>query len=185
MRGRHASTVLAVALTGLTCLPDFGWSQSVEEAATAKFSVRGIYLRAASNDAMTLVRSQADVRRVATILDRNVIVVADVADTVDQCEALLREHHAVVRVADPHAPLELGRYEPDTLVPRVFRIVDDDSLRSVVVVLRAIYSIRVLSEYPPDNTVSIEAPAPVLDAVEAFLSEVKLLAPMNQSDGKP
>ena len=184
MKHRLASTVLTVSLTGLTGLPAIGWSHSLEEAATELLSVRVIYLQEVSNDAMVLIRSRAEVRHVAVIPNRNGIIVADTADVVDQCEALLREHFAVVRVADPHAPQELGRYAPETLVPRVFRIADDDSLRYVVVVLRSIYSIRVLSEYPPDNTISVEAPAPVLDSIEALLRELKMLAPAGRSDGK-
>jgi hypothetical protein len=134
-------------------------------------------------DAMILVRTQAHVPRVGAHEDRDALIVAGPTATIDLCQKLLEERNAVLRVAEPHAPLDLGRYEPDTLVPHVFRI-REDHLQDAVTLLRALYSIRILSDYPPDSTIALEAPQPVLDAIEDILRELQLLAPSQPSDGE-
>ena len=111
MRFLRALMVVIVAVGGLSGGSTSAWTPTLEEASAAsKYHVRVIYLQGMDpREATTLVRSQADVvaRSWQWISDRNVIVVPDTADVVDRCETLLREHDAVLRVADPHEPVEL------------------------------------------------------------------------------
>jgi hypothetical protein len=113
---------------------------------------------------------------VAALDDPVAIVVRDRADVVDRCEALLRERDAVRRVADPHQPVVLGGPAAGPSNTRVFRVDFEDSA-TVVVVLRAIYSVRKLTELLERSEISIRAPQPVLDASEALFRELELLAP--------
>jgi hypothetical protein len=169
-----------VVVAGLIGVPAIGTSLNAETKTPAPTltRVRVIYLREIDADeAMKLVRSQADVQREVSLRDRNVIVVAGTGTVLDRCESLLRERDAVVRVADPHEPVELeGRAAAGSLATRVFHVTGDD-LQSVVVVLRGIYGIKQLSADPLDHVVSVHAPQRILDASEALLRELKLLAP--------
>ncbi len=97
MRVCRALMVVAIAVGGLTGGPTSASSSTREEAAVAsKVHTRVFYLQGMDpRQAITLLRSQAQVRQVASISHRNVIVVAGIADTVERCETLLREHDAV------------------------------------------------------------------------------------------
>jgi hypothetical protein len=133
-------------------------------------------------EAMTLLRSQIQVVQIATIRDRNIIVVADVADRVDRSESLLRQRDAVVRATDPHQPLNLERLPESTIATRVFRIEDAD-ISTVVTVLRSIYQMREVTKFVDENSVSVRAALPILDASEATLRELGLLVEEAKASG--
>jgi hypothetical protein len=177
---RHpASMIAAVIVTGLTVLSAGAWSPALEEpVAESPFHVRVIYLQNMTSwDAMKVVRSQAQVRSVAGFNDRDAIVVRDTADVVDKCEALLRERDGVRRVTDPHVPVVLEGPAAGPSSTRVFRVERFEDSQTVATVLRAIYSVRKLTELLERSEISIRAPQPVLDASEALLRELELLAP--------
>jgi hypothetical protein len=117
------------------------------------------------------------VRSVAWIEERAVMIVRDTADVVDKCEALLRERNAVRRVTNPHAPLVLRGPAAGPPDARVFRFLAVEDSQTVATILRAIYEIRELTELLERSEMSIRAPQPVLDASEALLRELELLAP--------
>lgn len=123
---------------------------------------------------MTLLRSQVQVRQMAMIPDRSVIVVSDVADKVNQSESLLRQRDAVVRATDPHEPLELEHLAESQPATRVFRV-DSAHVSTVVTLLRAIYQVREVQELAEDNSVSARGAQPILDSSEALLRELGLL----------
>jgi hypothetical protein len=127
-------------------------------------------------DAATLLRSQVQIMRIAAISDRSIVVVADIAERVDESERLLRDRNAILRVEDPHAPLELERAGEAPAATRVFRV-EGDSADSVVVLLRALYQVKDVSVQAEDRrSVTIRAAEPILVASEALLREVGLLA---------
>ena len=176
--GRYrALVVVAMALGGLTGGPTTASAETLQEAvAASKLHTRVFYLGEGmtAREAMTLLRSEGDVRHAAAISDRRVVVIADTADVVGKCETLLRERDAVLRIASPHEPLELGGPD-DPMVTRVFRVAGNN-MQAVVVILRSIYSVRQLSALEGDNTVSVHATQPVLDSSAALLRELELLA---------
>ena len=185
MRVSLALMIVAMAVGGLTGGSTSASTPPLEEAAVAsKVHMRVLYLQGMDpREAITLLRSQAHVRQAATISDRNLIVIAGKADMVAKCETLLREHDAVLRVTDPHEPVELGGRTADPLIARVFRVAGDN-MQAVVLLLRAIYQVRELSELAQDNTVSVQATQAVLDSSEALLRELELLdVPMEVSGG--
>lgn len=102
---RRSALVVLTALTVLTGIPVISASprSEFEPAAAASLElVRVIYLQKMSPiDATKLVRTRAEARSVAAIVDRNAIIVRGPADNVDRREAVLREHDAALRVADP------------------------------------------------------------------------------------
>jgi hypothetical protein len=178
---RHpALTVATLVVAALVALSAGAWSPTAEEGAGATpFHVRVIDVQnMTGRDATMLVRRQAQVRSVAWIEERAAMIVRDTADVVDKCEALLRERDAVQRVTDPHAPLLALRGPtagpPDT---RVFRLFAFEDSQKVATIVRAIYSVRELTEFLERSEISIRAPQPVLDAIEALLGELELLAP--------
>ena len=126
-------------------------------------------------EAATLLRKQLQIRQIVMIQDRNIIIVADSADKVDHSESLLRQRDAVVRATDPHDPLNLERLPDSPMETRVFRIVDADT-KTVITILRSIYQVRELTELVDENSVSVREALPILDASEALLREVGLLA---------
>ncbi len=179
MRVCRALMIVATAV-GLT---GGATSTSSERAIVSKVHTRVFYLQGMDpRAAITLLRSQAQVRQVASIKDRDVIVVAGTDDTVDRCETLLREHDAILRVADPYEPVELGGAAEVPLATRVFHVVGDN-MQAVVVLLRSIYQVRELTEFPQDTTVSVHATQPVLDSSEALFRELELLVSTKVSEG--
>ena len=170
--------IVTVAVGGMVGGPVNALTATREEVAVpSQVHMRVFYLQGmGSNEATTLLRSQAQVPKVASLSDRGVVVAAGPAVVVEKCEALLRDRQALLRVASPHGPLADQKQTGDSLVPHDFSVTADDE-QTVVVLLRAIYSIRVLSERAEDNIVSIEATQPVLDAIEALLRELEVLAP--------
>jgi uncharacterized protein YjcR len=128
-----------------------------------------------SREAVTLLRSQVQVLQAATIPDRNIIVVSDGAEKVDRSESLLRQQDAIVRVADPHQPLDLKQLQESPPATRVLKVESADT-NTVVTLLRAIYQVRDVSESAEERTVTARAAQPVLDSSEALLRELGLLA---------
>jgi hypothetical protein len=176
MRVYCALIIVAMAVVGLTGGLASASSPTLEEAVVVnKIHTRVFYLQGMDpREAATLLRSQAQVRQLAWIKGRDVIVVAGEANRVEQCETLLREHDAILRVADPHEPVALAGPASDPLVTRVFRVTDDN-MQAVVVILRSIYQVRELEELAEDNTVSIQSTQPILDSSESLLRELELL----------
>ena len=106
MRVCGALLIVPVLVGGLTSVPASAASEQPED---GNVHMRVFYLQGMdSREAITLLRSKAQVRQVARISDRDVIVVAGTADIVDRCDTLLREHDAILRVVAPHDPVELG-----------------------------------------------------------------------------
>jgi malonyl CoA-acyl carrier protein transacylase len=170
-------SIVAIAVCGLANAPIIASSpanadsEGAGELYTRVFYLQGMDVR----QAVTLLRSQAQVLQVASINDRDVIVIAGTADMVERCETLLRERDAILRVAIPHEPVELEALSRGPLVSHVFRVTDNN-IKTAVVVLRAIYQVRELSELTEDNTVSVRATQPVVDSSEALLRELGLLS---------
>jgi hypothetical protein len=171
-------SIVTVMIVGSACGSAHAMTATVAGvSASDAVQVRVFYLQAmAVRDAMTMVRSQAKVRSVAGIDEPRVLIVRDVAQVVDQCESLLRQRDAGLRVVTPHGPVKLEAAAGEPLESRVF-ITVDDGVETVTTVLRSIYSIRKLNARPGDATVSVDATQPVLDAIEALLSELDLLFP--------
>ena len=177
MRSSRALLIFALVAGGLVSGSPraAGPAQAGTSSANMPHVTRVFYLQEMEpRDAMTLLRSQVQVRRMATIRDRSVIVVSDVADRVDQSERLLRQRDAVVRATDPHEPLELERLAESPTATRVFRV-GSDNMSTVVTVLRSIYQMREVNEFAEDNSVSVRAAQPILDSSEALLRELGLL----------
>ncbi len=144
--------------------------------AEAPYVTRVFYLQGMEpREAVTLLRRQVQVRQIAEIRDRNLIVVADVAERVERSESLLRERDAVLRANDPHEPLNMDRPPDSPMVTRVFRIKGTDT-GSVMVVLRAIYQMRDVTELAEENGVEVNDALSILDASEALLRELDMLA---------
>jgi hypothetical protein len=127
-----------------------------------------------SREAVTLLRSEAQVRQIAEVPDLGLLIVKGVADRVDRCESLLRERNAIAKTADPHEVETPGSTNAGPTETRVFRI-DGIDRKAAVVVLRAIYQIRELSELPEENAISVTAPAAKLKRTEALLGTLGVL----------
>ena len=125
-------------------------------------------------EVLTLLRRQVQVRQIATVRDRNFIIVADTADRVDRSESLLRQRDAVIRASDPHVPLNLDRSSESPIATRVFRIKGTDT-SSVMSVLRSIYQMTDVTELADESSVSVNDELSMLDASEALLRELDLL----------
>jgi hypothetical protein len=172
--------IVAVLVGGLTSGPA---SAASGQPKVSKVETRVFYLQEMDpREAVTLLRSQAQVRQVAWVSDRDVVVVAGTADTVDRCATLLREHDAILRVVAPHEPVELGGPAGAPLATGVFHVLGDH-MQTVVVLLRSIYQIRELTEHAQDSTVSVHATQPVLESSEALFRELKLLVSTESSEG--
>ena len=145
--------------------------QAKEPRLTRVFYLQGMERR----EAVTLLRSQVQVRQMAEVASVDAVVVTEVAERVDRSESLLREHDALVRAVDPHGPLSFERVPDAEMETRVFAIEGPDT-RSAVTVLRAIYQIGELTESADDNSVTVRASPARLDAAEALLRQLELLA---------
>jgi hypothetical protein len=154
--------------------PRSGGDAGAAASAAAPQVTRVFYLQGMEpREAVTLFRAQAQVRRVAMIADRSVVVVSDIAEKVEQAESLLRQRDAVARTSDPHQPLELLAESP--AATRTFRV-DGDEVSTVLTVLRSIYQVRELSELADGGGVEVRAAQPILDSSAALLRELGLLA---------
>jgi hypothetical protein len=126
-----------------------------------------------TKEATTLLRTEAQVRRLAAIPGRSVLVVSDVEERIVRAESLLRERHAISRTAEPHGPLDFERLAVDVPVGRIFRV-DRTASGTAAMLLRAIYQMR--GVIPQEGGVSARAAEALLDASESLLRELELLA---------
>jgi len=163
---------LSLISAGMLCasvFPTHAGSSADEPRITRVFYLQGMERL----EALTLLRSQVQVRQIAEVASANALVVTEVDQKIQRSESLLRERDAVARSVDPHPPLTF-RGEPDAAMDtRVFQI-EGPETRAVITVLRAIYQIP--AESTDDNSVTATAPAARLDAAEALLKELELLA---------
>jgi len=136
---------------------------------------RVLYLQGMEpSEAVTLLRSQVQVRQIAEVASANAVVVTEVVQKIERSESLLRERDAVLRSVDPHPPLKF-RGKPDSPTEtRVFRM-EGPEARTAVTVLRAIYQISAVESADADS-VTATAPSVRLDAAEALLRELGLMA---------
>src|SRR5262245_51189564 len=112
MRASRALLILALAtgfsVSGAPRADD--QAQATTATPSAAHVIRVFYLKGMEpREAVTLLRSQVQIRQIAMIGDRPVIVVSDVAEQVGQAEALLREKGSVDRTNDPYGALDLAR----------------------------------------------------------------------------
>ncbi len=140
-------------------------------------TTRILYLRegVALSDAMTLLRTEVSVRKIASVLDLSVLIVKDSLDRVALCERLLTDRNAIIRTADPHDP-EPTRSRSDQIPSetRIFRI-DGIDRGDAITVLRTIYDSRDLALLPEEDAFSVTAPAAKLDNIEALLGVLGVL----------
>ncbi len=127
-------------------------------------------------EALTLMRTEVAIRSVATIESPSAIVVSDALERVELAESLLRLRDAGLRATDPHPPLDLESLAASPKATREFRAVDQGAGKTMLTALRAIYGIRELAPLAAGEGVSVRAAEPILDASEALLRELGLLA---------
>ncbi len=137
------------------------------------FYLQGIDLR----EAMMTLRHSLDIRKVVMVKDREALVLSDLADRLDKAETLLRERKAVIRVAEPSAPMFTEEFGHDASATRVFDV-EAGRTRDVATVLRTIYDARHVQWDDQLNRVTLQAAQPILDSSEALLRELGLLAPV-------
>lgn len=140
---------------------------------TRAFILQGMQTR----DAIGLLRTNAQVRRIASIDNLTIVVVRDEINLVQRCESLLREKNAVSRVVN--APEPVGAEPVETRVLRV-RGVDP---RSVIPVLQAIYGMRDVKMASPPDGVTAQAPRGDLNAAEGLLRALGLLVEQSTPTG--
>jgi hypothetical protein len=163
---------LSVISAGMLCasvFPIHAGSSAAEPRITRVFYLQGMERR----EALTLLRSQIEVRQIAEVASANALVVTEVDQKIQRSESLLRERDAVARSVDPHPPLTFQGESDAGMDTRVFRIEGSES-RAVITVLRAIYQIP--AELTGDDSVTATAPSSRLDAAEALLKELGFLA---------
>ncbi len=162
---------LAAVLLCVSSIPVYAGSSADEPRITRVFYLQGMERR----EAITLLRSQIQVRQIAEVTSANALVVTEVAGKIQRSESLLREHDALDRSVDPHPPLSFRREADPSSATRVFRI-EGPETRNVVTVLRSIYQIRQVMEVTHNNSITATGPPDRLDAAEALLEELGLLA---------
>lgn len=170
--------VIALTLGALTggALPAPGQESAEPRSAGSALVTRVFYLHGIEpREAMQLLRSQLDVRRMAAVQEKGVLVVGDALDKVDASEKLLLQRDAIERVSTLPETLDVAGLRSMPAEERVFHVTQAAS-KSVVVILRSIYQVRDLTESAEENSVSIRAATPVLDSSEALLKELGLLA---------
>lgn len=127
-------------------------------------------------EALTLLRSEVAIRSAATIESRSAIVVSDALERAELAESLLRQRDAGLRATDPHPPLDLEGLAASPKATREFRAIDQTAGKTMLTALRALYGIRELASLAAGEGVSVRAAEPILDASEALLRELGLLA---------
>lgn len=143
---------------------------------TRVFYLRGIR----ASEAIALLRSRAQVRRIAEIRDLDVVIVRDDADRVDRSESVLRERDGVARIVNPREPASHDLSDGGRVALRLFRIEGIDE-RGVVAVLESIYGMREVTDLGEANGLSVRAPRPDLDAAEELLRGLGVLAQVTDS----
>lgn len=145
--------------------------------ASAPHLTRVLYLQGMQpREASMLLRTELQIVQLATVPGRDVIVVSDVAAKIDRAGALLREKGALARAADPHGPLDLTGLAGGPGATRVLSVAGAE-MNTAVTLLRAIYQVRELEQNAESGSITVHAAAPILDASEALLRELNLLAP--------
>jgi hypothetical protein len=133
---------------------------------------RVFYLEGMDNkEAVTLLRAQLQVRQIAELTGRDVIIITESAEKADRAESLLHELGVLAGKADPHAPLSFARTLEEEEATRVFRI-EGTETSTVVMVMRAIYQMREVTDLSEEDSVVVTAPLAKLDAAEALLAEL-------------
>ena len=127
-----------------------------------------------TREAVTLLRSEVQVRQIAEIRDLNVVVVKGNADRIERSVALLRERNAIADIVVPHGPEYEAAARETPLATRVFRVEGLD-IRAVKTILRAMYQVPEFTELPGEAGISIRAPVARLDAGEALLEALGVL----------
>jgi hypothetical protein len=156
---------------------------AAEKESPAPHVTRVLYLQGLdAEEAAKWLRVEVQPLHIAAFVDRDVVVVSDIAEQVDASESLLRQKDAVAHASTPHAPLD-HRHLADSLpATREYRIAGDHT-KGVVAMLRGLYQVRQPRENPETNSVTVDAALPVLDAIEAFLAELNLLSePRTEQD---
>ena len=145
---------------------------------TKTLYLEGVDLR----DAVAQIRSPLDIRCVAIIKSRGALVISDTADKVDQAVDLFRGKKTLVRVAEPHAPLNIEQLAKGPAETRVFRI-EEGSMETAVAVFRAIYQVRELEKSEQEGSITVKTARPLLEASESLLGELGLLAESQRTSG--
>jgi len=136
---------------------------------------RVFYLQAMdSKEAVTLLRSEVQVRQLAEVRALGLLVLQDSPERVAQSERLLRERKALARVVEPHAA-ESPSSPAGSTETRVFRLRGLDA-PSAVTLLRAIYQIGQVTEDTDGTRISATAAVSQLDQAEALFVAMGVLA---------
>ena len=160
-------TLLAVAMLFLS---------AVQAEEPAELTTRIFYLQDMnSREAVTLLRQEVQIRRVAHFDGKGLIVVADDPARVDRSEALLRERDALVRVVEPYEPVDPNRAPEDLIAERDF-IINESDFKMASILPRVLYGAQEITEDADANRLTMRDPERVLDAVEALFRELNLLA---------
>ena len=178
MRPCRAILIVALVAGGLA----IGSSRAADPAgagsslANTPYLIRVYYLQGTdSRDAANLLRTKLDVRNVVRLSDRGVVIASDTSDQVDRAEKALRDRGALLRATDPHGPVYIEGPARGPEATRVFHVAGD-GLSQATTALRTLYPIRNLKAAPEDSTLTVHAEPSILDASEALLRELSLLA---------
>jgi len=168
MKSIAVVTMVALALGGIAIAAN----AAGEDAGTRVriFHLQGLDAR----EGLTLLRAGAQVRQVASVDGRDVLIAAGTTATLDRCEELLRERGGLERAVEPHGAVDLAAPPGAETATREFRAVGDGA-RTAVVVLRAIYRVPELTDDAGNRTLTVRATPAVLDACEAALRELGLI----------
>ena len=139
------------------------------EAGVSPLHTRVFYLDGAdARAAVTLLRSEIQVRRVAYLSDRPLVIVSETAERIDLVESLLRERGMLARAVEPHPPLAS---DTEGMTARVLRLASLDSAVATML-LRTIYGVREVEPQSDGAGVAARAPASTLEAAEALFREL-------------
>jgi type II secretory pathway component GspD/PulD (secretin) len=173
------NSVLSLLSVGLLGIGTAGTDELVHappSSESEQIVIRVLYLEGMDpREAVTLLRRHVQVRRVATISGRSLVVVADTLQRVEQAEKLLQhEKNAVSRSVDPHAPLDLERLSEVQPATKTFEV-GSANLGPTTTILRAIYQVREVAGSAETGSVTARAAQTVLDSSEALLRELGLI----------
>ena len=122
-----------------------------------------------SREAVTLLRSEVQVRRIAELRQLGKLVVGGTAEKIHRCEALLRERNALIGAHAPHEPM----LDDDRTERTIELRLDGLDPKAAAVLLRSMYQIRQIELGEAGLTVTA-SPAR-LDAAEATLDALGVL----------
>jgi hypothetical protein len=176
MRTPGAFLILTLVAGGLTSDSALaaGPAQAETSPTNVPYVTRVIYIQGMKTiEASGLVRSKVPIDSMTTIDDRNVVICSGGSEKVDQCEKILQQKNAILRAASPHKPLNLADLKKMPIATRTFRIQGD--VRGVAQMLQSMYRIQEVNALAEQNSVSVSAAQPILDASEALLRELGYL----------